>query len=534
MELHKLNVVRANEIRDKFHLSSLCAKVLASKDIQDDEIVKLLKEPELEDPFEAEGMDVLIQRLYEAKLNKEKVLVCGDYDADGICATAIMVDALKTFGISCGFYIPNRFKEGYGLQESTVQSAKEKGYTLLITVDNGVKAFDSLKLAKKLGIDVIVTDHHSMDENFECYCLLHPQKMGDDFSTLSGAGIALEISRALIGEKKEHIVLACVAIIADVMPLRKEARAIVQLGIRYLKQGYCVPIQMLANEQYPKWDEILIAFQVVPKLNVTGRLADMVNVNNTVRYLLLTSAEEIQFVAMQITKLNEKRKEMSKEMIEKARSLIHDEYNFQLLFDDTFHEGIVGLVAGKLAEEYHKPIMVATKSKNGFKGSIRSQGLLDLTTFFDECKDELDTYGGHKAAAGIGFQFDKKQFIQDYVNNKMENIVLKDNEAYDVIHVGIDELSIREIESLSILAPFGEGFQEPLFLIESHDMQECKALSKGAHTKWILSDQLEAIQFNSRKYETYYENKKYSFVGNLRISNFKGRKKMNIFVTEIF
>lgn len=116
----------------------------------------------------------------------------------------------------------------------------------------------------------------------------------------------------------------------------------------------------------------------------------------------------------------------------------------------------------------------------------------------------------------------------------MENIVLKDNEAYDVIHVGIDELSIREIESLSILAPFGEGFQEPLFLIESHDMQECKALSKGAHTKWILSDQLEAIQFNSRKYETYYENKKYSFVGNLRISNFKGRKKMNIFVTEIF
>ncbi len=534
MEIHKLKGNRIEDIRKKFHLSALCAKVLACKDIDDDEIAELLKEPELMNPFDANGMDVLIQRLYDAKLNKEKVLVCGDYDADGICSTAILVDALKIFGIPCGFYIPNRFKEGYGLNVSTVQSAKEKGYTLLITVDNGVKAFDALEYAKKLKIDVIVTDHHTMDEEVDCYCLLHPQFMGEEFSTLSGAGVALEISRALIGEKKEHVVLACVAIIADVMPLRKEARAIVRLGIQYLKQGYCVPIQMLANDRYPKWDEILIAFQIVPKLNVTGRLADMVNVNNTVRYLLLTSAEQIQFVAMQITKLNEKRKQMSNEMLEKARSLIHNEYNFQLLFDDSFHEGIVGLVAGKLAEEYHMPIMVATKSKDGFKGSIRSQGLLDLTTFFDECKNELDSYGGHKAAAGIGFCFDKKQFIQDYVNNKMENVVFETNEKYDVIDVTLEDLNISEIESLSLLAPFGEGFQEPLFIIENQKVQACKALSNGAHTKWIINDELEAMQFNSTAFKSFDENKKYSFIGNLRINNFKGRKKMNIFVTEIF
>ena len=147
-----------------------------------------------------------------------------------------------------------------------------------------------------------------MEEELDCLYLLHPFHMGDAFSTLSGAGVALEISRALLPEIKEHVVLACVAAIADVMELRKETRAIVKLGIQYLKQGVCKPIQMLAKDRYPQWDEVLIAYQIVPKLNVIGRLADMANANNAVRYLLLTDYEEIQKVSHQITDLNEKRK----------------------------------------------------------------------------------------------------------------------------------------------------------------------------------------------------------------------------------
>ena len=335
MDIRKLPFDRQKEIQHTFHLSSLCSKVLAAKGLEDDQIEALLEEPVLADPFSATGMNEVIQRLYKAKLSHEKVLVCGDYDADGICSTAILVDAFRAYGIDCGFYIPNRLKEGYGLHPNTVQLAKDKGYGLLITVDNGVKATEALQLAKELQLDVIVTDHHNMDEPVECLYLLHPFLMGERFSTLSGAGVALEIARALIGDKKEHVVLACVAAIADVMSLTQETRAIVKLGIQYLKQGVCLPIRMLANDRYPKWDEVLIAFQIVPKLNVTGRLADMVNVNNTVRYLLLTSEVEIMNVAKQITNLNDKRKEMSSEMVERAKALVHDEYRFQLLFDDS-------------------------------------------------------------------------------------------------------------------------------------------------------------------------------------------------------
>lgn len=533
MNIKELDIERYKEIKERFSLSSLCAKVLASKQMSDEEIEEHLQEKVLINPMLASGMKEVVDRIYLAKVNKEKVLVCGDYDADGICATSILVDALNKYGVDCGFYIPNRFKEGYGLQLHTVTMAHEKGYTLLITVDNGVKAFDALKEAEKLGLDVIVSDHHSMDEEFPCLYLLHPEHMGDDFSFLSGAGVALEISRALLGEIKEHVVLACVASIGDVMQLRKETRTIVKLGISYLKQGVCLPVQMLANDRYPQWDEMMIAFQIVPKLNATGRLADMANANNTVRYLMSSNRDDIMNMSKQIHNLNDQRKVMSDEMVDVARSLVHDEYRFQLLFHDSFHEGMAGIVAGKLQEELHQPVMVVAQSESTFKGSIRSGNLLDLTTFFNDCMKELSAYGGHPAAAGIGFSYEKKQVIQDYVNNKMKDIEFHEEKIYEVIPVSIDELSIQEVESLSRLAPFGNGFEEPLFYLEDVPVISMKALSQGAHAKWVINDTCEAMYFRCQDALTRLaDHKQISFLGNLRVNTFMKRKKVNIFVLE--
>lgn len=535
MKINILQTERVEEIQNKFQLSSLCARVLASKQLQDDEIEELLKKPNLADPFSAKGVKEIADRLYEAKIKKEKVLVCGDYDADGICSTAILYDALRRYGITCGFYIPNRFKEGYGLHKHTVEMADDKGYTLLITVDNGVKAFEALEEAKKRNLDVIVTDHHSMDEEFPCLYLLHPFEMGERFDTLSGAGVALVLSRALLGEVKEHVVLACVAAIADVMPLRRETRDIVKLGIEYLKQGICQPIQNLVKDRYPKWDEMLIAFQVVPKLNTTGRLADMVNANNTVRYLILSNLEEIQNVSKQIHELNEQRKVMSNEMIEVAKSLIHPEYQFQLLFHDSFHEGMAGLVAGKLSDELQQPVMVVAKREAMFKGSIRSGGLLDLTTFFNGCQNDLSAYGGHKAAAGIGFASEKKQTIQDYVNSKMKHLEIKSDLKYDVIQGCERDLSIKEVESLQRLAPFGCGFEEPLLYFPELAVSGYKPLSNGQHIKWNIQEQCEAMYFNChKKIDDAASRTTINFIGTLRINAFMGRKKVNIFVTEAF
>ena len=425
--------------------------------------------------------------------------------------------------------------QGYGLQKHTVELAHEKGYSLLITVDNGVKALDALTEARNRGVDVIVTDHHAMDEEFPCLYLLHPFLMGERFETLSGAGVALEISRALLGEVKEHVVLACVAAIADVMPLRQETRAIVQLGLQYLRQGICQPIQLLANDRYPKWDETLIAFQIVPKLNTTGRLADIANANNTVRYLLSTNLEQLQHMAKQIRELNDRRKTMSDDMVKVARTLVRPEYRFQLLFHDSFHEGMAGLVAGKLSEELQLPVMVAAQREQMFKGSIRSLDLLDLTTFFDACRPSLSAYGGHKAAAGIGFPYENKQIVQDYVNTRMEGIHFQQEKSYDVIPIRVQEATLAEVESLSVLGPFGCGFEEPLFYLEEASVQGCRLLGNREHAKWILSDSLEAMYFRcGNAYERLHEKNNVNFIGNLRINSFMGRKKVNIFVTEAY
>ncbi len=533
MKIETLSFDRTEEIMREFQVSKLCAKVLSAKGLSDHEIYEILKPARLANPFSAYGMKEVVDRIYQAKVSQEKVLVCGDYDADGICSTTIMVDALRRYGVTCGFYIPNRFKEGYGLHAHTVEMAYEKGYRLLITVDNGVKALSALEKAKELGLDVIVTDHHALENTLDCFALLHPVHMGDEFQYLSGAGVALEVSRALIGECKEHVVLACVAAIADVMELKKETRAIVKLGIQYLKEGVCLPIQYLANDRYPQWDEMTIAFQVVPKINVTGRLADMANANNTVRYLLMRNAQDIKQIANQISALNEKRKQMSEDMVKTAKSLVKEEYGFQLLFDDSFHEGMVGLVAGKLAEERKQPVMVVAKNKEHYKGSIRSAGLLDLTTFFDECKHALQSYGGHKAAAGIGFLAEHKQLVQDFVNDKMKHITLKAEQTYKVIPIDLSEMSLAEVQSLHQLAPFGQGFEEPLFYVTNTSVSECKKLKQGLHAKWAISDHADAMYFHCGQVLDQLVNKtSLSFIGNLRVQSFMGRKKVNIFVVD--
>lgn len=534
MNVKKLDVSQFETIKNKYYISSLAAKVLAAKNLPNDAVQEILNEPVLENPMRANGMKAVIDRILLAKNRHEKVLVCGDYDADGICATTILFESLGRFGIQAGFYIPNRFKEGYGLHPNTVQMAKEKGYSLLITVDNGVKAKEALLLAKDLQLDVIVTDHHNMDnEEIPCFCILHPEIMGDKFQYLSGAGVALEISRALIGDHKEFVVLACVASIADVMPLWKETRSIVRLGIQYLKQGLCKPIQLLSNDAQPIWEESLIAFQVVPKLNATGRLADMANANNTVRYLMTNNHEQLKSFAKQINQLNDTRKTMSDAMYVEASGLINENANFPIVFNETFHEGMVGLVAGKLSTSLHKPVMVLTKHDQHMRGSIRSYGNIDLTSFFDNCIDLFSAYGGHKAAAGIGFEEEHLKTIQLYVEEQMKNQIIEEPEIEVIELEGVD-VSVREVTSLQKLAPFGQGFSEPKFLIKGLSLTRLKTLSKGKHIKWESEQDIDCMYFNCGDVSKNYEGvKNLDFIGTLKLNQFMGKRKVSIFVEEV-
>lgn len=520
------------EYQNRFQMGRLCARVLAAHQLNEEQLKEVLNPPKLCDPFEADGLKAVIDRLYTARDHKEKVLICGDYDADGICATAIAYHALSKAGIACGYYIPNRFREGYGLHPHTVEMAKEKGYTLLITVDNGVKAYEAAKKAAELGLELIITDHHTVEGDLPvCSMFLHPQKMGKPFETLSGAGVAFELSRALIGEDDEMLILACVAAIGDVMPLWQESRAIVRMGIAALNRGLGMAIQKLAN-QMGTWDETKISFQVVPKLNVTGRLADMANANMTVRYLLSQNRDELSKCSKQIGDLNELRKIKSEEMTHKAMNLVDDQYLFQVLHDDSFHEGLTGLVAGKLANQLQKPVMILSGTEH-LRGSIRSYGNLNLNEFFQDGQPLFDAYGGHPKAAGLGFDRDALKQVQKFVNQKMDQLDISDEEVREYLPLQDGNLTLSQVQELQRLKPFGEGFSPVLFAYRMKPDMKPKTMSEGKHIKWS-NDQLEVVKFNcANQIPAWKKRDDLMFYGTLSISAFRGNQKISLMAEDI-
>lgn len=257
-------------IRQEFGVSELCAKVLACR-CQDDEQIRQVLNPDLTlHPCQSPELTQILKRLDTARQRHEKVLIAGDYDADGLCATAIMKEALDRTGIVNGFYVPHRLNEGYGLSAQTVQLAREKGYSLILTVDNGVAAHPALALAKQLGVEVIVTDHHVIQQEPECLTLLHPSRMGRPWQYCCGAGVALQLSMAMTGPRKRPIMLAAIATIADMMPLWEENRILVRLGLKYLNERQFTAIEALNEKKCELWTEKEVAYQIVPKLNAAA------------------------------------------------------------------------------------------------------------------------------------------------------------------------------------------------------------------------------------------------------------------------
>lgn len=513
---------------DTFNVSKLCAKVLASKNMSKEEVQTMLFDQINTSDFDLSFLDDVIKRLEKAKANNEKVIVCGDYDCDGICATTIMVDALRRFGIECGFYIPNRFNEGYGLQVDTVKKAIEKQYNIIITVDNGVKAIEALQLAKENNVEIILSDHHQYEETELIYdYFVHPNTFPTYFQNMCGAGVSFLISKRLINDYYKHTILAAVATIADIVSLTDANRAIVKEGINLLNGRSYLPLQLLQNDT-KRWDAQKIAFQVVPKINCVGRLADEANANTMVQYLLLENDNAIQQMLYQINSLNEKRKAIGNQMESKAIAMI-DDSDFLVVYDESFHEGLNGIIASKLVSITQKPAMVLSCKDNILKGSIRSNGV-DLSNFFTPIKEELIAYGGHKEAAGIAFAKDKLPFIKQYVEQTIKAYEVCDE--LSCIAIDLDDLSYEEVESLSILQPMGCDFHMPLFASKAKDVK-ISQMSNGKHIKYE-SDKISYLYFNhGHRYAQDLNQRQFTFLGQLQANNYWGKKSINMIVDYI-
>ncbi len=479
---------------------------------------------------QSENMKQFVMRIEKAKTNQEKVLITGDYDCDGIMSTAIFTQGLKAYGIDTGYYIPDRIKEGYGLKSKTVEMAVDKGYSLIVTCDNGVKAEAALEKAGELGIDVIVTDHHLLPEKVDCAILVHPDVLEDPFKTLCGAGVAFECIRSLGIADDRFTMWAAMASVADCMEVRGQTRALIQEGIALFNQKGEPHLDPFVRAK--PITERDAAFQIAPRINSVGRLADRANVNTFVRYLEASNPNVIARYASQVIEMNETRKRLCEQVYVKSQILIHPLWNVLLAMDPDFHEGVIGLAAGNLCSQYGKPAIVCTKCENGYKGSMRGpKGFhcLDFLSGFDG----YAALGGHAQAAGFT--------VKEEAWKEFEDFVLKAGKSFswtpakeNVIDIAPEEVTVENVRSLDAFRPFGPGFELPRFRLDNPKILNTFDLSGGTHRKFTLRNGLQAIHFNQSGSDAGSDpGEILAFIGTLSISKFRQKESADFLIDEI-
>lgn len=527
----KIVNIDASDIQSQYGTGVLTSKLLKASSLSSEQMEELLRGEERLFTSHAECVIRACERILRAKQNNEKVMIAGDYDADGICSTAIMKKTLDMLEIVNGYYIPDRFKEGYGLSAETVTAAYQKGYTLIITVDNGVKAHQALLKAKEYGIDVIVTDHHTIEEEIEAPIVVHPQYMEEDFAYLSGAGVALEISRNLIGEADdERVTLCAVALIGDVMPLWRETRKIVKCGLQLLRRG--IP-RSLSTLVYPATsaEEIDVAFSIVPKLNSVGRLNDRSNVNTLVQYLLCKDQNAIQSYSNALNNVNRKRKQLSEKMTVIAKEKMNED-KLPVIYDSSFHEGICGLVAGKIANEYHRPVVVMAENGEVYKGSGRSVPGFNMFDFFSDF-EEKQSFGGHPAAIGISIKKEDMSLFLEKVQKKMEtNPFTYEEPEKTAIVIDPNCIDFDSIADLSCLSPYPKDMIEPNFVVEN-PIVLCKKETTGTvrYTIDCGHCKLDAVVYKNRG--LYCPDILLRVIGTLKINRFRGIVSLQMIVEDL-
>jgi single-stranded-DNA-specific exonuclease len=458
-------------------VSPAFAQVLVNRGIKTSEQLNSFLSPDisrLSDPMELPDIKKALDRINEAKRLGERVLICGDYDADGVTATAIMLEGLKRFGLDADYFIPHRVSHGYGFGNAGLEKAKETGARLIITVDCGITSLDAVSQANALGIDVIVTDHHEPSFSLpDALAIINPKLLThhSSLATLSGAGVAFMLVYALLGSIDEVFSLFDLAAIgtgADVVPIIGDNRIILKEGIKLIQSGERAGIKALKDAAGIKPDFFKTSFLyyvLVPRINAAGRIADA---NDVVRLLTTRSEAEAQGLAKRLHDLNAKRQEIEEAVYNDALEMLKntDMNGAVVLAGEGWHIGVVGIVASRIAEEYNRPAFILSIENGIAKGSARSIPSFDIHQALTQCKDLLKRFGGHKQAAGLSvLTEDIGRF-----RNMMSDIVsqtLSDEDFVPVLNidaaVGLSDISVSLVDEIAMLEPFGYGNDEPLF-----------------------------------------------------------------------
>lgn len=437
-----------------------------------------LQESNIDLTMNEEPLNKAVEIIKEAMSNGEKIVISGDYDCDGISSTTILYHTLKKQYEHIGFYIPNRFVEGYGLRVSMVEQYHSKNYKLIICVDNGVQAHEALTRAIELGMKVLIIDHHHYDELPQCTHLLHPNLLSSFYYQLSAAGLCFLVATKLTKELDYISILAGICVVSDVVSVTHFNRHLLIRAIQLLNERKGEVIHQLYDT--PNYDEGVIGFSIVPVINAIGRMSDIANPNTLVRFLSESHLFDRENFIQQLHDINTKRKEVTQTMKQMVKEQINNDDLFIILHSDQFHEGVVGLLAGSIASEYQKPVMVVSLHHGIYKGSMRSVEGFDLQVIFQDIKPELISFGGHAMAAGISFLENKLHLIDTYLQNLLATLP-KIEKSFTVIEVPIEDCTIENTRMVKSFAPYGQDFPKPLFTTTA--IVEQVSIIKNIHLK---------------------------------------------------
>ena len=498
------------------------------------------------DPFLFSEMSKIITRINEAIDQGEPILIYGDYDADGVTGTSILVRCLRELGALVDYYIPNRFYEGYGPNEDAFMQAIADGYQLVITVDNGIAGVDEAEILLEHGVDLIITDHHQVKETLpRAYAILHPELDENyPFHHLSGAGVALKVAEALLQEviPEDFYAIAMLGTIGDVVPLIDENRSIVKRGLAALRETEIEGLNAmmdLAGTEKSEVTEVNVGFELCPRLNAPGRMDEAAL---SVECLIAESEEEAKLIADQIESFNSERQKVTQKVLEEATKLVDAKTlakkKVVILYSPNWHEGILGIVAGRLAKQWQKAVFVVTDDHEGFlKGSARAVEGYHLFELLNQCQDLIERFGGHALAAGITFAAENLQALEDKMNELLQEVEVTSSLQID-LSLPLADLNVSFVEQLSILAPFGEGNRPPVIELKNVYVKNVKPIgNKLQHLKFTLyqdKHSVDVIAFNQASLAMYLTpDTLFSFVGEVKINEWNGNRSVQFHFIDV-
>lgn len=480
---------------------------------------KNVDEISLINPNSIKGMDKVKERIFKAIENKEKILVYGDYDCDGICATTIMVRTFQKLGYNVDYYIPSRYSDGYGLNVEQVNIACLRDTNLIITVDNGISAHEAIDVAVNNGVDVIVIDHHELPpEPVKAVGIIHPTY--SDISDIIGSGgyMALFVSSALLGHYDDYLVtLAGLSTISDLMELKGYNRDVVRLALDNLKKHRYPTLCFLMDSNVIT--EKTFSLEIAPKINAVGRVY-LSSSKVAVNFLLSTTNDDIFRFGQKILDYNEERKQLTKEAFETVK--VNEEEAAICLLTD-MKEGLIGLLANRLMNEYNRPCIIFTPEQFNdsiLKGSIRSKEGFNVTKAFETLNKYLLTGGGHALAGGLSIKReDFEDFKRDFLKLAKEYPIIEPKE--ETIDISLNDISLQNYEILQTFMPFGMSFKEPSFKISNLPTQGLTFISFGKHLSHKLTMNTKLLGFNMNESEIKSK-RSIDIIGNFNLSEYKG------------